>query len=126
MTATEKYLAMNNQFCRLRDAIYNPDVDEADEDENVQKTVEAALGILCQYLDYYKELNDVHTRVKSDQWIAALESKAKQSIYLYTQSQKITILYYLILHLSHDLCVRAVKIYSGHAELVSASMCFIV
>ena len=57
---------MNNQFCRLRDAIYNPDVDEADEDENVQKTVEAALGILCQYLDYYKELNDVHTRVKSD------------------------------------------------------------
>ncbi|MBR6340903.1 MAG: hypothetical protein IKR64_03290 [Treponema sp.] len=66
MTATEKYLAMNNQFCRLRDAIYNPDVDEADEDENVQKTVEAALGILCQYLDYYKELNDVHTRVKSD------------------------------------------------------------
>ena len=66
MTATEKYLVMNNQFCRLRDAIYNPDVDEADEDENVQKTVEAALGILCQYLDYYKELNDVHTRVKSD------------------------------------------------------------
>ncbi len=65
MTATEKYLAMNNEFCRLRDAIYNPDVDEADEDENVQKTVEAALGILCQYLDYYKELNDVHTRVKS-------------------------------------------------------------
>ena len=61
----EKYLAMNNEFCRLRDAIYNPDVDEADEDENVQKTVEAALGILCQYLDYYKELNDVHTRVKS-------------------------------------------------------------
>ena len=57
---------MNNQFCWLRDAIYNPDVDEADEDENVQKTVEAALGILCQYLDYYKELNDVHTRVKSD------------------------------------------------------------
>ena len=65
MTATEKYLAMNNEFCRLRDAIYNPDVDEADEDENVQKTVESALGILCQYLDYYKELNDVHTRVKS-------------------------------------------------------------
>ena len=77
MTATEKYLAMNNEFCRLRDAIYNPDVDEADEDENVQKTVEAALGILCQYLDYYKELNDVHTRVKSQ---------------LYTQFQKIIIL----------------------------------
>ena len=35
MTATEKYLAMNNEFCRLRDAIYNPDVDEAEEDERI-------------------------------------------------------------------------------------------
>ena len=50
MTATEKYLAMNNEFCRLRDAIYNPDVDEADEDERIQKSVEMALGVLCQYL----------------------------------------------------------------------------
>ncbi|MCR4953731.1 MAG: hypothetical protein K6A43_06595 [Treponema sp.] len=64
MTATEKYLAMNNEFCRLRDAIYECDVEEAEEDEKVQKTVEAALGILCQYLDYYKELNDVHTHEK--------------------------------------------------------------
>ena len=64
MTATEKYLAMNNEFCRLRDAIYECDVEEAEEDEKVQKTVEAALGILCQYLDYYKELNDVHTHAK--------------------------------------------------------------
>lgn len=64
MTATEKYLAMNNEFCRLRDAIYESDVDEAEEDGNVQKNVELALGILCQYLDYYKELNDVHTREK--------------------------------------------------------------
>jgi len=64
MTATEKYLAMNNEFCRLRDAIYNPDVEEAEENETIQKTVEAALGVLCQYLDYYKEINDVHTREK--------------------------------------------------------------
>lgn len=64
MTATEKYLAMNNEFCRLRDAIYECDVEEAEEDETVQKSVEAALGILCRYLDYYKELNDVHTKVK--------------------------------------------------------------
>ena len=55
---------MNNEFCRLRDAIYNPDVDEADEDERIQKSVEMALGVLCQYLDYYKEINDVHTRPK--------------------------------------------------------------
>ncbi|MBQ1710225.1 MAG: hypothetical protein II032_03830 [Treponema sp.] len=64
MTATEKYLEMNNQFCRLRDAIYNPNVVEADEDEQVQKSVEMALGILCQYLDYYKDLNKVKSREK--------------------------------------------------------------
>lgn len=63
MTTTEKYLAMNNEFCRLRDAIY-ADVEEADEDPQVQKSVEMALGILVQYLDYYKELNDVKTRQK--------------------------------------------------------------
>ena len=64
MTATEKYLNMNNQFCRLRDAIFACDVEEAEEDQNVEKSVEAALGILCQYLDYYKDLNNVHTRPK--------------------------------------------------------------
>ena len=64
MTTTEKYLAMNNEFCKLRDAIYECDVDEADEDESVQKSVEMALGVLCQYLDYYKELNNVKTREK--------------------------------------------------------------
>lgn len=64
MTATEKYLAMNNEFCKLRDAIYECDVDEKEEDENVQKGVEMALAVLCQYLDYYKEINEVKTRVK--------------------------------------------------------------
>ncbi|MCR5063173.1 MAG: hypothetical protein K6A89_07820 [Treponema sp.] len=64
MTATEKYLAMNNEFCRLRDAIFNSNVVEADEDENVQNSVMAALGVLNQYLDYYKELNKVKTREK--------------------------------------------------------------
>lgn len=64
MTTTEKYLAMNNEFCRLRDAIYESDVEEKEEDPQVQKSVEAALGILVQYLDYYKELNGVKTRQK--------------------------------------------------------------
>lgn len=64
MTATEKYLAMNNEFCRLRDAIFNPDVDEAEEDEQVQQSVQMALGILVQYLDYYKDLNKVRSREK--------------------------------------------------------------
>ena len=66
MTATEKYLAMNNEFCRLRDAIFNPNVVEKDEDEGVQQNVMAAMTILSQYLDYYKELNDVHTREKKE------------------------------------------------------------
>ena len=35
MTATEKYLAMNNEFCKLRDAIYESNVVEADEDVSV-------------------------------------------------------------------------------------------
>ncbi len=64
MTATEKYLAMNNEFCRLRDAIYESNVDEAEEDERIQKNVEIALGVLCQYLDYYKEINGCQTREK--------------------------------------------------------------
>ena len=64
MTATEKYLAMNNEFCRLRDAIFNPNVVEADEDEQVQQNVMAAMGILNQYLDYYKDLNKVKSREK--------------------------------------------------------------
>lgn len=64
MTATEKYLVMNNEFCRLRDAIYESNVEEADEDEKIQKGVEMALGIIVQYLDYYKELNGIKTRQK--------------------------------------------------------------
>ena len=64
MTATEKYLAMNNEFCRLRDAIYESNVEEADEEEKIQKGVEMALGIIVQYLDYYKELNGIKTRQK--------------------------------------------------------------
>ena len=64
MTATEKYLAMNNEFCRLRDAIYESNVVEADEDEEVQKSVQMALGIFCQYIDYYKDLNKVKSREK--------------------------------------------------------------
>jgi len=55
---------MNNEFCKLRDAIYESNVVEEDEDPQVQKTVEAALGILCQYLDYYKDLNKVKSREK--------------------------------------------------------------
>lgn len=64
MTTTEKYLAMNNTFCKLRDAIYESDVEEAKEDTTIQNNVEVALGVICQYLDYYKAINNVKTREK--------------------------------------------------------------
>lgn len=63
MTATEKYLAMNNTFCKLRDAIYESDVEEAD-DSVYDFDVEVALTVICQYLDYYKRINNVKTREK--------------------------------------------------------------
>ncbi|MBO4856994.1 MAG: hypothetical protein J5527_00595 [Treponema sp.] len=64
MTATEKYLQMNHNFILLRDSIFNPDVDEEPENEKVEQQVLAALGILDQYLTYYKELNQIKTRQK--------------------------------------------------------------
>ena len=64
MTATEKYLQMNHNYILLRDSIFNPDVDEEPENEKVEQQVLAALGILDQYLTYYKELNQIKTRQK--------------------------------------------------------------
>lgn len=65
MTATEKYLKMNHCFIELRDAIFESDVDEAEEAENVESNIMYALGILNNYLDYYKENNGIVTRQKS-------------------------------------------------------------
>lgn len=66
MTATEKYLKMNHCFIELRDAIFESNVDEADEPEQVEQNILAALGILNNYLDYYKENNGIVTRQKKD------------------------------------------------------------
>lgn len=66
MTATEKYLAMNNNFCKLRDAIYESDVEEAEEQQAMQISVEMALSILCYYLDFYKATNNIKTKEKND------------------------------------------------------------
>lgn len=64
MTATEKYLKMNHCFIELRDAIFESDVEEANEAEAVGKNVMYALSVLNQYLDYYKKNNDIKTREK--------------------------------------------------------------
>ena len=65
MNVSEKYCDMNNAFCKLRDAIYNPYVeDEKEESQEMEKAVEMALSVLCGYLDYYKKENDVKSHIK--------------------------------------------------------------
>ncbi len=65
VSPTEKYLRMNHCFIEIRDAIFEPNVeDEAEEDPNAENQIMAALGILNSYLDYYKELNGIKTREK--------------------------------------------------------------
>lgn len=64
MTATEKYLKMNHCFIELRDAIFESNVEEAEESKEVENSIMTALGILNNYLDYYKENNNIKTRQK--------------------------------------------------------------
>lgn len=64
MTATEKYLKMNHCFIELRDAIFESDVDETEESPDTEKAIMYALGILNEYLDYYKDNNQIKTREK--------------------------------------------------------------
>ena len=64
MTVSEKYCEMNNAFCKLRDAIYNPNVeDEKDESPSIQASVETALGVINYYLDFYKKTNEVKSHI---------------------------------------------------------------
>lgn len=64
MTATEKYLKMNHCFIELRDAIFESDVEEAEENKEIENAIMQALGILNNYLDFYKENNGIKTRQK--------------------------------------------------------------
>ena len=64
MTVSEKYVNMNNCFCKLRDAIYETDVVEKDENPVWEKNVEHALMVIMGYLDYYKELNKTKSHLK--------------------------------------------------------------
>ena len=64
-TTTQKYLNMNHTLIKLRDAIFDPNVvGEKDEDEETRKRVIDALDVLCHYLDEYKEINGIRTRIK--------------------------------------------------------------
>ena len=64
MTTTEKYLKMNNLFVQLRDAIFESDVDEKEEDKRWEESILVSLNMLNNYLDYYKKLNDVKSHPK--------------------------------------------------------------
>lgn len=66
MTATEKYIEMNNSFCKLRDAIFNPNVVEKDEEDKWEDIIKFSLSAIVQYLDYYKNLNDIKTKIKGE------------------------------------------------------------
>lgn len=56
---------MNNAFCKLRDAIYNPDAEnEKEEPKELEQIVETALLLLCKYFDSYKEINNVKSHIK--------------------------------------------------------------
>ena len=64
-TTTQKYLNMNHALIKLRDAIFDPNVvGEKDEDEETRKRVIDSLDVLCHYLDEYKEINGIRTRIK--------------------------------------------------------------
>ena len=64
MTANQKYENMNNEFCKLRDAIYESNVVEKDENPVWDERIQVALGVILTYIDYYKELNNVKSHVK--------------------------------------------------------------
>ena len=65
LTTTQKYLNMNHNLIKHRDAIFDPNViGEKDEDEETQKRVVDALDVLSHYLDDYKESNGIKTRIK--------------------------------------------------------------
>ena len=66
MTATEKYIEMNNSFCKLRDAIFNPNVVEKDQEDKWEDIIKFSLSAIVQYLDYYKGLNEVKTKAKGE------------------------------------------------------------
>ena len=66
MTATEKYIEMNNSFCKLRDSIFNPNVVEKDEEDKWEDIIKFSLSAIVQYLDYYKKLNNIKTKIKGE------------------------------------------------------------
>ena len=65
-TVTDKYLEMNHNFIKLRDSIVEKVEDEKGLDNEILNDVFIAMGVLNHFLDVYKEMNEVKTKVKED------------------------------------------------------------
>ncbi len=65
-TVTDKYLEMNHNFIELRDSIMQKIKDEKPMENGLLNDVFIAMGVLNHFLDVYKEMNEVKTKVKED------------------------------------------------------------
>lgn len=65
-TVTDKYLEMNHNFIQLRDSIVQKVKDEKPMESVLLNDVFLAMGVLNHFLDVYKEMNEVKTKIKEN------------------------------------------------------------
>lgn len=75
-TVTDKYLEMNHNFIELRDSIVQKVKDEKPMENGLLNDVFIAMGVLNHFLDVYKEMNEVKTKIKENDKIEDVEESA--------------------------------------------------
>lgn len=65
-TVTDKYLEMNHNFIQLCDSIVQKVKDEKPMESVLLNDVFLAMGVLNHFLDVYKEMNEVKTKIKEN------------------------------------------------------------
>jgi hypothetical protein len=65
-TVTDKYLEMNHNFIQLHDSIMQEIKDEKPMENGMLNNVFIAMGVLNNFLDIYKEMNEVKTKTKEN------------------------------------------------------------
>ena len=75
-TITDKYLEMNHNFIQLRDSIVQKIKDEKPMENGLLNDVFIAMGVLNHFLDVYKEINEVKTKIKENDKIEDVEESA--------------------------------------------------
>ena len=65
-TVTDKYLEMNHNFIELRDSIVQKVENEKPIENGLLNDVFIAMGMLNHFLDVYKEMNEVKTKIKEN------------------------------------------------------------